>query len=60
VILSEENNENIRPLDGGLVHWRMKKFILVILSEENHENIRPLDGGLVHWRTKKAHIGESF
>jgi hypothetical protein len=30
VILSEENHENIRALEGDLVQWHMKKLILVI------------------------------
>jgi hypothetical protein len=47
--ISEENYENLRALDGGCVHWHMKKAYIGN-SEENHENTRALDGNRVHWR----------
>jgi hypothetical protein len=53
IILSEENHENLRFLEGGCVHWHVKKA----LSEENHKNLRALEGGCLHWRMKKADIG---
>jgi hypothetical protein len=28
VILSEENHENFRALEGGCVHWHMKKVYI--------------------------------
>jgi hypothetical protein len=59
-ILSEENHENPRALDGGCVHWHMKKAYIGIISEENHENIRALEGGCVHWQMKKAYIDNYF
>jgi hypothetical protein len=58
--LSEENHENIRALEGGCVHWHVKKLILVIRPEENHENIRAVEGGCVYWLVKKAYIGNPF
>jgi hypothetical protein len=56
---SEENQENIRALEGGCVHWHVKKAI-VGNSEKNHENLNVLEGGRVHWHMKKAYIGNSF
>jgi hypothetical protein len=55
VILSEENHENIRALEGGRVHWYMKKAYTGN-SEESEENIRALEGGCFHWYVKKAYI----
>jgi 3-mercaptopyruvate sulfurtransferase SseA len=57
--LSEENHENIRALEGGRVHWHIKKAYIGN-SEENHENVRALEGGYVHWHVKKAYTGNSF
>jgi hypothetical protein len=54
--LSEENHENLRSLEGGHVHWHMKKALLVILPDENHEILRALERGCLHWHFEKAHI----
>jgi hypothetical protein len=59
LILSEENYENLRALEGGCVHWHLKK-IYIANSEENHENLRALEEGCVHWRLKKVYIANSI
>jgi hypothetical protein len=59
VIFSEENQENVRALEGGRVHWHMKKAYIGN-SEENPENAMALEGDRVHWHMKKAHIGNSL
>jgi hypothetical protein len=36
-ILSEENHENLRGLEGGCVHRHLTKLYIDIISEEHHE-----------------------
>jgi nitrite reductase/ring-hydroxylating ferredoxin subunit len=60
IILSEENQGNIRVLEAGCVHWHIKKAYIIIISEENHGNIRALEAVCVHWHMKKVYIGNFF
>jgi hypothetical protein len=59
-ILSEANHENIRALEGGRVHWRLKKAYIGNSFSGKSWETRASEGGCVHWHVKKSYIDNYF